>query len=99
MSDTKIVFIGKKNIREYVLVVLTELNSENTSTVIIKARGNLTSKAIDVAEILKNRFSNDQDISIVKMESHTEKLPTKERGEKMVSALEITMKKKNDGFC
>jgi len=93
MSEEKIVFIGKKPIREYVLVVLTELNSEDTREVTIKARGKLMAKAIDIAEIIKNRFSEGQNIVIENMKSETETLPSKEGRSKKVSSLEITMKK------
>jgi len=50
------VFVGKKSIMNYVLAVLTQFNVENVDKVVIKARGKAISKAVDVEEMVKNRF-------------------------------------------
>ncbi|MCS7128192.1 MAG: DNA-binding protein Alba [Sulfolobales archaeon] len=49
------VLVGKKNVMNYVLAVLT-LVHQGVNEVIVKARGRAISKAVDVAEIVKSRF-------------------------------------------
>jgi len=74
----------------YVLAVVTEFNT-GASEVVIKARGRVTAKAIDVAEIVKNRFLKE--VVIDKIVTDTEVLPSKDGRNVSVSSLEITMKK------
>ena len=53
--ENNTVYIGKKPMMTYVLAVVSQFNvgSEN---VIIKARGKSISRAVDVAEIVRNRY-------------------------------------------
>jgi DNA-binding protein len=55
--DQNTIFIGKKNTMSYVLAVITQFN-QNADMVTIKARGKTISKAVDVSEIVKNKFVN-----------------------------------------
>ncbi len=48
-----VILVGKKPVKNYVLAVLTQLTKNNT--VKIKARGKAICKAVDVAEIVRNR--------------------------------------------
>ena len=82
--------IGKKPTMNYVLAVVTEFNT-GASEVVIKARGRVTAKAIDVAEIVKNRFLKE--VVIDNIVTDTEVLPSKDGRNVSVSSLEITMKK------
>ena len=50
-----VVYIGKKPTMNYVLAVVTQFNS-GMQEVTIKARGNAISRAVDVKEIVLNRF-------------------------------------------
>ncbi len=94
MAEEQMIFIGKKPTNNYVLAVVTEFNNEEIKgdkVVVIKARGRLTAKAIDVAEIVRNRFVKGPVIE--KMETHTETLSSKDGRDVQVSSLEITMRK------
>lgn len=51
--DDNVVYIGKKFFMRYVVAVLVKLNLFNCSEAIIKARGSNISKAVLVAESLK----------------------------------------------
>lgn len=53
-----IVYIGRKPTMNYVLAVVTQFNN-GMQEVRIKARGNAIARAVDVAEIVKNRFMPD----------------------------------------
>ena len=90
MSEMPMIFIGKRPTMNYVLAVMTEFNS-GANRVVIKARGRVTAKAIDVAEIVKNRFLKDG--TIEKMETDTESFPSNDGRTVSVSSLEITLLK------
>ena len=88
--ENGIIFVGKKPPMAYVLAVLTYLNSGNNS-VIIKARGNTISTAVDVSQIVTHRFSKD--IKVSKVEIGTEELEDKEHKKRNVSFISIEMHK------
>jgi len=81
------VFVGKKGVMAYVLAVVTQFNN-GESSVIVKARGRAISRAVDVAEIVRQRFvqgASTSDIVIA-----TEEIQGDE-GIIKVSAIEITL--------
>ncbi|KUO41013.1 MAG: hypothetical protein AVW06_04870, partial [Hadesarchaea archaeon DG-33-1] len=49
------VFIGIKPVMNYVLAVITQFNM-GSGEVTLKARGKAISRAVDVSEIVRNRF-------------------------------------------
>ncbi len=57
-ADDNVVYVGKKGVMSYVLAVVTQFNN-GEKEVIIKARGNAISRAVDTAEIVRQRFVND----------------------------------------
>jgi DNA-binding protein len=88
-EDDNVVFIGRKGIMSYVLAVVTQFNN-GESSVIIKARGRAISRAVDVAEIVRQRFVQSavpKDIKIATEEIEGDEGPVK------VSAIEITLLK------
>jgi len=88
-----IVFIGSKPPMDYVLAVITRLSASNAKEVILKARGQAITTAVDVTEITRNRFLKDLKISRIAI--GTEEMPPRE-GEnraRMVSTMEITLTK------
>lgn len=88
-KEDNVVFIGKKGIMAYVLAVVTQFNN-GYKDVIIKARGRAISRAVDVAEIVRQRFVTDIDIRDIKIA--TEEIQGDE-GNIKVSAIEITLSK------
>ncbi len=90
MDEENTIFIGSKETMSYVMALLTQFNS-GSDEVVIKARGRAISKAVDVAEITKNRFLEGSKITDIKTE--TEELENEEGGTTNVSSIEITMKK------
>ena len=74
----------------YCLAVMTELK-DNKSEVTLMARGRAISKAVDVAEVVRNQFISDlgaTDISI-----GTEQMETDEGGTRNISSIAISMAK------
>ncbi len=88
MTEENTVYIGKKPTMNYVLAVVTQFNS-GSKEVVVKARGKSISKAVDVAEIVKNRFVNDAKVSDIKIS--TEELEGEEGRTANVSSIEIFM--------
>ena len=85
------VYIGKKASMNYVLAVVTQFNS-GASDVTIKARGRAISKAVDVAEIVKNRFIKTASIDDIQV--GTENIQDEDREDGInVSWIEISMSK------
>jgi DNA-binding protein len=92
-EELDIIFIGSKPPMDYVLAVVTRLSAGNAKEVILKARGQAITTAVDVAEITRNRFIKD--LKIGKITIGTEEMPPRE-GEnraRMVSTMEITLTK------
>jgi len=87
------VYIGSKPVMNYVLAVITSFSGSDAKEITLKARGQAITTAVDVAEITRNRFIKDLKVS--KISIGTEEMPPRE-GEnraRMVSTMEITLKK------
>ncbi len=90
MAEERVVYVGNKPVMNYVLAVLTQLN-EGADEVVIKARGKAISRAVDVAEIVRNRFMPNVDVKEIKID--TEELVSEGRSVN-VSTIEIVLAKK-----
>lgn len=86
--DESVVFVGSKPLMSYITACVTQLN-RNPNELIIKARGRAISRAVDVAEVLRNRFMTD--LIVQNIEISTEQVKTAEGNSANVSALEITL--------
>jgi DNA-binding protein len=86
------IYIGRKPVMNYVLAVVTQLNRGSDSC-ILKARGRSISKAVDVAEIVRQRFMKDI-VDVEKIEIGSEELAEEGGRTRSVSTMEITLKKK-----
>lgn len=90
MTDDNVIFVGNKPVMNYVLAAVTQFN-EGAKEVTIKARGRAISRAVDTAEVVKNRFLVD--VVVDRIQIGTEELQS-EKGETIkVSSIEIFMKK------
>lgn len=89
-SAENIVYVGKKPTMNYVLAVVTQFNN-GMPEVTIKARGNAISKAVDVKEIVVNRFMPNLRENAMKTSS--EELTNEDGTKSKVSALLITLAK------
>lgn len=83
------VFVGKKGAMAYVLAVITQFG-EGTKEVTIKARGKSISRAVDVAEIVRNK---SEDVKIVSIDISTEEVETEDGRPLKISAIAIKLKK------
>jgi DNA-binding protein len=94
-NDENTIYVGRKPPMSYVLAVVTQFNTSGSEEVVIKARGQSISRAVDTAEIVRNRFVMDAEVKDIKI--GTETLPREEGGTSNVSSIEIilTIKKKS----
>lgn len=85
-----VVFIGKKSTMNYVLAVVTQFNS-GLPEVMIKARGRAISKAVDVQQIVANKFISTLRNKEIKLS--TESMLNEDGTRSRVSAIQITVTK------
>ncbi len=89
-TGENIVLIGKKPAMNYVLAVVTQFNN-GAKSVKVRARGNAISRAVDVAEIARNRFVTDVKVSSIAIGS--EELSNEDGTKSKVSSIEIMLAK------
>ncbi|MFW9944457.1 MAG: DNA-binding protein Alba [Promethearchaeota archaeon] len=83
-----VILVGNKNVMSYVLACVTLFN-KGSSEVVIKARGRLISRAVDVAEITRHRFISD--LKVKKIEIGTTTVQTDKGSDLNVSTIDITL--------
>lgn len=85
-----VILVGKKPIMSYALAALMQLSESGAIT--IKARGRAISRAVDVAEVISNKFLKGATVS------KDVAIDTELLGEppKNVSTIEIKVKGKNE---
>ena len=95
VTDENTIYVGQKPPMSYVLAVVTQFNISNTDEVVIKARGRAISRAVDTAEIVRNRFIKNAELKDIKI--GTESVTNEEGRTSNVSSIEIilTTKKKS----
>ncbi|HLC47790.1 MAG TPA: DNA-binding protein Alba [Candidatus Norongarragalinales archaeon] len=89
-GDKNIIYVGKKETMAYVLAVVTQFN-QGVAELHVKARGKSISKAVDIAQIVKNRFMSS--IVIKNIDISTEELPSEDGRMSKVSSMDITLSK------
>jgi DNA-binding protein len=89
MERSNIVFIGRKPVLNYVLACMTLFKSGHEE-IIVKARGRSISRAVDVVEVLKNRFMPNA--QVVDIQIGTEQIESEERGSSNISSIDIHVK-------
>lgn len=89
-AEDNVIFVGSKPPMSYVLACVTQFN-DGADEVHVKARGKAISRAVDVAEITRNRFEEDAEVESIDI--GTEEIETDEGDEINVSSMDITLKK------
>ena len=89
MERSNTVFIGRKPVLNYVLACMTLFKSGHEE-ISLKARGRSISRAVDVVEVLKNRFMPNAEVANIQI--GTERLESEDRGPSNVSTIDITVK-------
>jgi DNA-binding protein len=89
-SEENVIYVGNKPPMSYVLAVVTQFNS-GSSEVVIKARGRAISRAVDAAEITRNKFVTDAKVKDIRI--GTEAITNEEGRTSNVSSIEISLSK------
>ncbi len=89
-QDEDVIYVGNKPAMSYVLAVVTQFKSSDE--VVIKARGRAISRAVDTAEIVRNRFVTEAKLKEIKID--TESVTNEEGKEMNVSSIEIYLSAK-----
>jgi len=89
-TDDNVVYVGQKPTMSYVLAVITQFTG-GLKEVHLKARGRSISRAVDVAEIVRNRFLAD--VKIQDIETGTEEREVEEGNKINVSTIDIKLLK------
>jgi DNA-binding protein len=89
MERSNTVFIGRKPVLNYVLACMTLFKSGHED-IIIKARGRSISRAVDVVEVLRNRFMPKAEVTNI--EIGTETVEDIDRGTSNISTIDIHVK-------
>ena len=90
VAEENVIYIGNKPPMSYVLAIVTQFNS-GSNEVVVKARGRAISRAVDAAEITRNRFVTDAKIKEIKI--GTESITNEEGRTSNVSSIEIYLSK------
>lgn len=89
-AEDNVIFVGRKPTMSYVLAVITQFTN-GLKEVHVKARGRSISRAVDVAEIVRNRFLDD--VKVKKIEIGTEEREVEEGNKINVSTMDIVLSK------
>jgi DNA-binding protein len=85
-----VIFVGKKPTMSYVLAVITQFTN-GEKVVHIKSRGRSISRAVDVSEIVKNRFLGD--VKVKEITIGTEERSVEDGNKINVSTMDIVLTK------
>lgn len=89
-TEDNTVYVGSKPAMSYAMAVVTQMN-DGKDTVHIKARGKAISRAVDVEEIVRNRFVEEADIDNINL--GTDEIDTDEGDTINVSSIHIKVSK------
>jgi DNA-binding protein len=88
MPKDNVVYVGSKPIMNYCMAVIESLR--HSDTVALKARGRAISRAVDVAEVTRNRYLNG--VRVESIDIMTEELDSHDGDTRNVSAITILLR-------
>lgn len=92
MNEDNSIFVGEKPFMNYVTGVVIQFTTQGATEVIVKARGKFISRAVDVVEVVRHRFLQEQ-VRIKDIQISSEEFKNKEGKDVRVSAIDITLEK------
>ena len=92
MTTDNAIFVGEKPFMNYVTAVVMQLTTKAAEEVIIKARGKFISRAIDIVEVVRNRFLENQ-VEVKDIRINSEEFTNKEGKQVRVSTIEVVLKR------
>lgn len=92
MADDNTIYIGQKQPMNYVTAVMIQFNEKEANTVKLAARGQAISRAVDVAEITRNRFLPDAQVENIETDTEEIELDEEEdQDTKNISTISIKL--------
>ena len=95
--DNNVVFVGTKPFMRYITAVVMQFRKRNNKEVMVVARGKSISRAVDIAEMVKNKILKEEKIVVKSVKIGSEQFDkTEENGKQKkidVSTIEITLSK------
>ena len=91
-EDDNSIFVGEKPFMNYVTGVVIQFTTKNASEVVIRARGKFISRAVDISQVVLNRFLKDQ-VRIKDIQVASEEFKNKEGKDVRVSTMDIVLEK------
>jgi len=92
VNEDNVIFIGEKPFMNYVTGVVIQFTTQGATEVVIKARGKFISRAVDVIEVVRNRFLQGQ-VKVQDIQIGSEEFKNKEGKDVRVSTIDITLVK------
>ena len=93
MNEDNCIFVGEKPFMNYVTGVVIQFTTQGATEVVVKARGKFISRAVDIVEVVRNRFLVDQ-IRIADIKIASEEFRNSEGKDIRVSTIDITLAKR-----
>jgi DNA-binding protein len=93
-SEENVVYIGNKPFMNYVTGVVMQFTKKQNKEVVVKARGKFIARAVDVVEVSRRRFLEDQNVFIKDIKISSEDFKNKEGKNVSVSTIEVALSKK-----
>ena len=91
-QNSNVIFVGKKPFVNYIIAGKIQMDEDPNNQVVIKARGKLVSRAVDLAEVLKKGV-HDKKVTLQDISIGSIKIENKENKEVSVSEITIVLKK------
>ncbi|HIH24640.1 TPA: DNA-binding protein Alba [Candidatus Woesearchaeota archaeon] len=92
MNEDNSIFVGEKPFMNYVTGVVIQFTTQGATEVVVKARGKFISRAVDIVEVVRHRFLQEQ-VRIKDISISSEEFKNKEGKDVRVSAIDITLEK------
>jgi DNA-binding protein len=92
VNEDNVIFVGEKPFMNYVTGVVIQFTTQGATEVVVKARGKFISRAVDIIEVVRNRFLQDQ-VVIKDIKIGSEEFTNKEGKDVRVSTIDITLEK------
>ena len=88
VEEDNVIYFGNKPVMSYVLAVVT-MFSNDYEKLILRARGRAISRAVDTAEVVRQKFIPD--VQVKEIEIGTEEIVSEEGDKALVSRMDITL--------
>ncbi len=93
MNEDNNIFVGEKPFMNYVTGVVIQFTTQGATEVVVKARGKFISRAVDIVEVVRYRFLQDQ-IRIKDIKIGSEEFKNSEGKDIRVSTIDIVLEKR-----